>query len=407
MKRGKKWALGLGVAAAVLGVAWLAATWWLPTDKDIAALLLVEAEERLGVKATIGSAHWELLPSPRLVVNDFRTQQAQPIVIGQLTARLKARSLLDRQLALDRIAIRDAVFPRNSVRAFRGKPVAGKPGADGSLSLDHFVFRNATWISYSGVAVVYDGEIEFDADWRPRHAELRRPDSSPPFTLKLTREGDADRWQARIHVGGGTLHGDVVLESATEGTMRLRGQLAPRDIEVASAVSTFNRRSPVGGKGSGQTVLSASGKSVGELARSLHTRTRFSISPATVLRFDLDKAISTLGKQRDGQTELQELTGQLDTQNTAEGMRAVYTELKARSGQYSATGEATIYRRQVEASGTLHLAGDGSAVPFSVSGPVEKPRTSVSPVAFAGAAVRNAGSRIADAFRRIFKGDEE
>ncbi len=407
MNRGKKWALGLGIAAAVPGAAWLAVAWWLPSDKDIAARLLGEAEERLGVKVTLGSVRWSLLPWPVVVVGDFRTQQAQPVVIGQLTAHLRARSLLDRRLVLDRIVIRDAVFPRNSVRAFRGKPVAGKSGANGSLSLDHFVFRNTTWISYSGVAVAYDGEIDFDADWRPRHAELRRPDISPPFTLELAREGDADRWQARIHVGGGTLHGDVALETATGGAMRLRGRLAPRDIEVASAVSAFNRRSPVGGKGSGQTVLSADGKSVGELARSLHTRTRFSVSPATVLRFDLDKAISTLGKERAGQTELQELTGQLDTQNTEEGMRAVYTGLKARSGEYSATGEATIYRRQVVASGTLHLAEGGGAMPFTVSGPVAKPRTSVSPVAFAGAAVRNAGSRIADAFRRIFKGEEE
>jgi len=402
MKRGQKWALGLGIAAAVLGAAWLAVAWWLLTDEELAARLTAEAEERLGVKVTIGSAHWALLPRPIVVVSDFRTQQAQPVVIGQLTAHLKARSVLDRKLVLERIAIQDAVFPRNSVRAFRGTP-----GAGGRVSLEHFVFRNATWIFYSGVAVAYDGEIDFDTDWRPRHAELRRPAISPPFTLKLTREGDADRWQARIHVGGGTLHGDVALESATSGAMRLRGKLAPRDIEVASAVSTFNRWSPVGGKGSGQTVLSADGNSVGELVRSLHTRTVFSVSPATILRFDLDKAISTLGKERDGQTALQELTGQLDTQNTEQGMRAIYTGLKARSGKYSATGEATIYRRRVEASGTLYLAEGGVGVPFTVSGPVTKAKTSVPPGALAGATVSRAGARIGDVLRRIFKGGDE
>lgn len=31
------------------------------------------------------------------------------------------------------------------------------------------------------------------------------------------------------------------------------------------------------------------------------------------------------------------------------------TRLKARAGQYTATGEATIYRSQIEASGTLDL----------------------------------------------------
>lgn len=407
MKRGQKWALGLGISAAVLGAAWLAVAWWLPTDEELTARLTIEAEERLGVKVTIGSAHWALLPRPMVVVNDFRTLQAQPVVIRKLSARPKASALLDRKLVFERIDIDDAVFPRNSVRAFHSTRRASEPDAGDGVLLEHFKFRNVTWISYSGVAVIYDGEIDFDTNWRPRHAELRRPGVSPPFTLTLKREGDDDRWKTRIHVGGGTLHGDVALKVATSGAMHLSGELAPRDIEVASAVSTFNRRSFVGGKGSGRTVLSANGNTVGELARSLHTRTVFSISPATILRFDLDKAISTLGKERDGQTALQELTGQLDTQNTEQGLRATYTGLKARSGQYSATGEATIYRRRVEASGTLYLAEGGAGVPFTVSGPLAKPKTTVARGAFAGAVVSRAGIRFGDALRRIFGGGEE
>jgi len=217
-------------------------------------------------------------------------------------------------------------------------------------------------------------------------------------------------------VGGGTLHGDIALKTAATGAMHLSGQLAPHDIEVASAVSSFNRRSPVGGKGSGQTVLSADGKSVGELVRSLHTRTTFSIDPATVLRFDLDKAISTRGKERDGQTTLQALTGQLDTQNTNEGMRATYTGLKARAGQYTATGKATVYHRQIEASGDLYLAEGAVGVPFTVSGPVNKPKASVPPGFFAGAAIGTAvlpgigtsiGARIGGALDRLFKSDAQ
>lgn len=413
MKRGQKWALGLGIAAAVLGAAWLAVAWWLPTDEELAARLTAEAEERLGVKVTIGSAHWALLPRRIVVVNDFRTQQAQPVVIRQLSAHPKARALLDRKLVFERIDIDDAVFPRKSVLAFHAKPGASEPDAGDGVPLEHFEFRNLTWISYSGIAVAYDGEIDFDPHWRPRHAELRRPGISPPFTLTLTREADADRWQTRIHVGGGTAHGNVVLKTAANGAMHLGGQLAPHDIEVASALSSFNRRSPVGGKGSGQTVLSADGKSVGELARSLHTRTTFSVNPATVLRFDLDTAISTRGKEHDGQTALQELTGQMDTQNTDEDMRVTYTGIKARAGKYTATGEATIYHRQIEASGTLDLVEGAIGVPFTVSGPVDKPKASVPPGFFAGAAIGTAvlpgigtviGARIGGALGRIFKG---
>src|ERR1044072_293738 len=83
---GQKWALVLGISAFVLGAAWLAVAWWLPTDEELAARLTTEAEERLGVKVTIGSAHWALLPKPIVVIKDFRTQQTQQVVIRQLRA---------------------------------------------------------------------------------------------------------------------------------------------------------------------------------------------------------------------------------------------------------------------------------------------------------------------------------
>jgi hypothetical protein len=416
MKRGQKWAVGLGIAAAVLGAAWLAVVWWLPTDEELASWLTAEAEEQLGVNVTIGSAHWALLPKPVVVVNDFRTQQAQPVVIRQLSAHPNARVLLHRQLVFDRIDIDDAVFPRNSVRAFHAKPGARELDAGDGVTLAHFEFRNLTWISYSGIAVAYDGKIEFDAHWRPRHAELRLPGINPAFMLTLAREADADRWQTRIHVGGGTAHGEVVLKTAANGAMYLSGHLAPHDIDVASALSSFNRRTPVGGRGSGQTVLSADGKSVAELARSLHTRTTFSVNPASILRFDIDKAISTRGKEIDGQTALQELTGQLDTQNTDKGMRATYTGVKARAGKYTATGEATVYHRQIAASGRLYLVEGTTGVPFTMSGPVNQPKVSVPPAIFAGAAIgtavlpgigTNIGARIGRAVGRVFKGDAQ
>lgn len=414
MTRRGKWAVGLGITTAVLGAAWLAMAWWLPSDEDLVARLAAEAEARLGVKVTIGSVHWALLPKSVVVINDFRTQQAQPVVIRQLSAHPNVRALLQRKLVFERVEIVGAIFPRNSVRAFHAKTGASVSDAGGGVPLEHFAFRNLTWISYSNIAVIYDGEIDFAPHWRPRHAELRRPDTKPAFTLTLTREAEADRWQTRIHVGGGTAHGHVALKTAANGTMHLSGQLTPHDIEVASAVSAFNRRSPVAGQGSGQTVLSANGQSVGELVRSLHTRTTFSVNPATVLRFDLAKAVRTLGKERDGQTALQELTGQLDTQNTDEGMRATYSGLKARAGKYSATGEATVYRRQIEASGTLYLVEGAIGLPFTVSGPVEKPKASMPPGIFAGAAIGTAvlpgvgtaiGTGIGGALGRLFKRD--
>jgi hypothetical protein len=108
------------------------------------------------------------------------------------------------------------------------------------------------------------------------------------------------------------------------------------------------------------------------------------------LRFDLEKAISTRGKEHDGQTALQELKGQMDTQNTGEGMRVTYTGLKARAGKYTATVEATIYHRQIEASGHLYLVEGATGVPFTVRGLVGKPKASMPPGVIADATIGTA-----------------
>jgi hypothetical protein len=179
MTRGQKWPVGLGIAVAVLGAALVAVVWWLPTDEELGARLAAAAEEQLGVKVTIGSVHWALLPKPVIVVNDFRTQQAQPVVIRQLSAHPNARMLLHLKLVFERIDIDDAVFPGSSVHAFHVKPGASETDAGAGVSLEHLEFRNLTWIYYSDIAVPYDGEMDFAPNWRPRHAELRRPGINP------------------------------------------------------------------------------------------------------------------------------------------------------------------------------------------------------------------------------------
>ena len=218
---------------------------------------------------------------------------------------------------------------------------------------------------------------------------------------------------AAIDVGAGTANGNVELSSTADGLLQLRGQLAPRNIDVASALDTFKRRSPVGGKASGTTVLSAKGASVPDLARSLHTRSVLSLASARILRFDLDKAVSTLGKEHDGQTALQELTGQIDTQNTHEGMRVSYSNVKARHDRYTARVDAVIYHRQVDATGTLDIVDGLVGVPFGLHGPTAKPKVSIPPGFFAGAVIGTAivpvvgtviGARIGGALGRMFKG---
>lgn len=420
-------AWGLGLAAVLMAVLALALWFWLPGDEALARRLETEVQARTGVQLHIGQASWRLLPMPSVSVRDVRTLQATPITIEGLVARPRIGPLLHGQLVFAVLELDGVMARRESLRALRGKlhddgtrPEAATPpdaGTAPAVPLERVEFRNLTWVSHSGIAVAYDGEIDFDPLWRPRVASLRVARAEVPAVLELQREGSADRWQARVTLGGGTAHGWVALDSppanAPGGVFKLVGELMPRDIEVSSTLAAFNRRSPLSGKASGRTVLSASGKTAGELGRSLHTTSDLSVASGVVLRLDLDRAIRTAGKEHQGQTALDSLSGRMETQNTEDGVRFSYSGVKATAGRYTASGEAVVYQRQVQASGTLDIVDGLIGVPFTASGPVQKPKVSVPPGFYAGAAIGTVllpgvgtviGARIGGALGRVFGG---
>ncbi len=198
------------------------------------------------------------------------------------------------------------------------------------------------------------------------------------------------------------------------GRLRLEGTLKPQGVEVASAMAAFNRRSVISGEASGDTSLLADGDTVGELARSLHTKTLFSMRRATLLRFDLDKAVRSLGKDYAGQTPLDTVTGQMDTQNTPQGMVVTYTGVKATSGMLTASGQARIANRQIESEFAVDLVDGVIGVPLKVSGPFENVKVSAPPGAVAGAAVGTVvlpgigtaiGARVGATLGKIFSPD--
>jgi hypothetical protein len=282
------------------------------------------------------------------------------------------------------------------------------------IPLEVLRFDQLTWISRRGIAVIYAGEVEFDASWRPRRAAVTRPGAQTRAELTLTRlvtrQGKEDRWQVRTTLGGGSLDGEVRLAVTPAGRLRLSGELAPQNIEIAAVVTTFNRRAVVSGRGSGRTVLEAEGSDAAELARSLHTRTQFRVAPATVLRFDLRKAIRTLGREHDGQTPLDSLTGEMDTQATGQGTIWSYRGLRASSGALTASGQVVIFARRIEAQGAVDLVDGLVGAPIKVSGTLDRPDVSVPGSAVAGAMIGTAilpgiGTAIGARLGALFSGD--
>jgi uncharacterized protein involved in outer membrane biogenesis len=418
MMRARKWLVGLGVVVAVMVLVGLIGLSLIPRDEELAQRAAAQLSEASGVPVSVGALRWRVLPMPSVVLENVVTEQSRPIELKQLTLYFELGALLQRRIKVDRVLLEGATVPQLSLRGLgKGKAADSTPGtlplALDDLPLARFEFRDVTWISRRGLAVVYEGEVDFDANWRPRTGQLRRPGIVPAADLTITREGQDDRWATRINLADGTANGEVRLQTRANGRLHLDGTLKPEGIDTAQAVIAFNRRAVLAGKASGSTTLSADGDTLPELAQSLHTTSTLRVSRARLLRFDLEKAVRSAGREHTGQTPLDSLTAQVDTQNTAQGMVIDFSNVKATSGALTATGKGRLANQAVEAELAVDLVSGLVGVPLTISGPVSAVKVSVPAGAVAGAAVGTAvlpgvgtalGARIGATLGNIFGG---
>ncbi|MDM0107431.1 AsmA-like C-terminal region-containing protein [Variovorax sp. J22R24] len=397
MTPARRWIAGSLAAAALLlaGIALLIHS-KLPSDEELAAEVGTRFEKASGIGLRVGAAHWALRPSPVVVLEDLSTAQPQPITLRRLVIRPHLSALWNRRIAIDSVEIEGAVLPRTSVRAFRGRwevddaaTVLAGAWTLAEIPVERVKLRDVVWIDRRDIALGYDADIRFDPHWRPREAQLSRPGVTPPASLRIEREGDRDRWRTLIDVGGGTWNGSAELQQADKGRLRLMAQLEPKDVDVGALVRSFGRHSAVEGKLQGQSEVGAEGDNLTELARTLHTRTRFSIAQATFTGFDLAKLVST-GSGRGGQTKLDTLTGTLDTQATEEGVTLRYSGMKARSGALTASGSATVINRRLDGEVAVDIVDGVVGVPLKLGGTLDAPQLSLTGAALTGAAVGTA-----------------
>ena len=372
-------AIGVVAVVAVLAITFRKLV---PDDAALVERIRAQAEARLGVEVSVGAAHLQLWPQPELVIEDAQTVQPQPIRIRRLIAHPALLPLLHGRLDIDSMEIDGAVMPQLSLGALRLRPPPAGAEAN-AVQVAQLEFRDVVWITRFNNPLEFSGSASFGPNWQLRAAELVRPGVRPMTRLALAPEGE-QRWSVRIQVGGGTADGHMTLKSGPGGELALTGQLAPHDVDVAAALTGFKRHSAIQGRASGQTDLAASGHNAGELARSLHTRTMFLVAQARLLHIDVDKAIRSFGKDRTGETVLQSLRGQMDTQNSADGMVVRYSALQAKGQTFNASGSGTIANRRIDGQLTVDLAGGLIGIPLKVTGLLAKPEVSVPAGAVAG-----------------------
>lgn len=455
--RAGKIAMLVALTAVLLGVA--VAAWWIPSDAELARRVAQAASERLGVKVKVGALHWHVLPRPHVVVENGATEQRQPMRLDRLTLVPNVSALMGRQLKFDLVTLEggviatrslhalnrgaraeqdddedgpeDAVEPpardgrsasrratsASSAAAAKGASSPVETGQDGNstpFDIARFEFRNLTWISRTGTPVDYEGELDFEPGLQLRQANVRRPGLTPVTDIAITRvEGstpEQQRFTVKSRVGGGRADGDALVRRLPDGSVQLTGQLAPTGVEVQGGLAAFNRRSPVAGRASGRTLLQSNARSESGLFGALHTDTTFTMAPATLLRFDLDRAIKTLGRDHQGQTTLEQLTGRVETQNSRTGMGIRFSDTKARSGSLTASGEASLKNRYLKARAAVDLVDGVVGVPLRIEGPMQELKVSVAGGAIAGAVAGTAvlpgiGTVIGAAIGRVFSRD--
>ncbi|MGE0099957.1 MAG: hypothetical protein AB7S86_16575 [Hydrogenophaga sp.] len=387
----RRWAIAAAALVALLAAAWLALVAIVPSDEQLARRLEAEFEERMGQKLVVGSVRWRVMGLPMIELLDASTlQQPEAIRVRRVAIYPELMPLLQKRLVISRLLVEGALVPRNALAAYRGKA----QGGEGAVLVRAVEFTDSTYIAYNGIPVVYEGEIRFDNDRLPQRLALRRPDARPPASLEATRDGTTDTgahlYRLRLQAAGGSAQGQARLTQSAKGRMALVGELAPRGVDLQALLDTFHRRSPIGGLASGETQLQAEGNTATELFRSLHSRSVLTVERASILRFNLDQAIKSLGEDRAGETPLDSLSGVMDTQNTEHGLKTVFTDVKAVAGHYAATGQATLYRGQIDAQGELEIGGGIVDVPFSAHGPTGQPTFNLAWGAVAGAAVGTA-----------------
>ena len=421
MTRAKRWTVGvLAALALLLLLAGGLLAWWLPNETELAARVQTAFEERFGVALKVGSVRWALRPVPIIVAEDIATVQDKPITVRRIALRPQLSALWDRRIALDEIEVDGALLPRTSVRAFRSRAEDPAPPVSGwtmaRKPVERVRFTDVTWFDRRDIGLAYEGEVVFDDGWRPRTADVARAGVTPPARLRLVREGEEDRWQVRIDVGGGTWNGNATLAADAKAGFALRAELDPVGVDITQLVAAFQRNSAVEGKLSGRTVLDATGSGPIGMVRSLHTRTTFAVKPATLLKFDLAKAVSTAGLQREGKTPLDELTGTLDTQATDDGIVLRYTNLRARSGVLTATGSARVFNRKLDGEAAVDLVDGVVGVPLKLGGTLDAPELSLTGGALTGAAIGSAvlpgvgtaiGARIGQKVEQMFMPDKK
>lgn len=400
-----KWVLVAVLAAGLLlaGVA-LVLQGWVSSD-GFRQRMEREATAVLGLPVQLAGIEVALWPLPAVALNGVRVQTKPALTLARLELRPGWLALLRGRLEIATLVLRDAVLPQQAIDVLllslqkrKQSAPAGprlpaektpKPGGDADAAVTDWLPRRAllqgvSWVSLKGASTTMDAELRLGGDGLLDDASLHvLKGNLQGLRGRLQRE-EAGQWALRIDVGGGTVAGRIGMQGAPGvQALTLQGQLETKGVEV-SALTAPNR--PLSGKLEASTTLKASAATTAGLAEALRTETRFTVKDAVLNSMDLVKAVQTVGLSRGGQTRLDTLAGQVQSQ----GRAAQLNNLVASSGALSATGQVAVSATQA-LNGRISVSlGSTVGVPLVVGGTLAAPEVTLTRGALLGAAIGTA-----------------
>jgi len=400
-----KWMLVAALAAVLLlaGVALVLQSW--VSSDGFRQRMEREASAVLGLPVQLGGIEVALWPLPAVALNGVRVQSRPPLTLARLELRPGWLALLRGRLEIATLVLRDAVLPqqaidalllslqkrKQSVPAGSGPPAekTPEPGGEAGATVTDWLPRRAllqdvSWINLKGAGTTVDAELRLGGDGLLDDASLHVVKGNLQGLRGRLQREEAGQWALRIDVGGGTVAGRIGMQGVPGGqALTLQGQLETRGVEV-SALTAPNR--PLSGKLEASTTLKASAATTAGLVEALRTETRFTVKDAVLNSMDLVKAVQTVGLNRGGQTRLDTLAGQVESQ----GRAAQLNNLVASSGALSATGHVAVSAAQA-LNGRISVSlGSTVGVPLVVGGTLAAPEVTLTRGALLGAAIGTA-----------------
>jgi uncharacterized protein involved in outer membrane biogenesis len=396
MKSFVKWVVIVLVTIVVLLAAVaFALRQWIGTD-DFRTRVSQQISTAAGVPVQLGHITIDVWPLPAVAVDRVEVKSQPPLTLERIEARPIWAGLLQRRLEVATIVVRNAVIPEPAVTAIaagisKRKPATASQGEQGAGGIEFLprrvVLDRVSWVDAKGASTTVDAQVVFDDDHLPGAAQLQVRKGRFEGT-KATLDRKPDHWLLRADIGGGTVEGKFQVKQVAKGGWNLQGQLETAKVDVAALTAPSRTLT---GRLEAHTTLHSDFREPGAIVDALQSQTRFTVHNAVVHGIDLAQAVKTVGLSRGGETKLDTLAGNVNTQ----GRAVQLNNLVATSGILSADGNvAMAANRTLSGRVTVNLAsaavGGAVGVPLSVGGTLDAPSVQLTKGALLGAAIGTA-----------------